>query len=125
MIFWLCKIVGWSWILLGLWWLLRPRAFGQRIAGLLRPSKLRLLRIVGVLFGAALLALARRIGGIWGWVLLGIGLWSILKGLVVVRERFASRLLEWWLQQPVWLYRLGAVTTIGFGILLERMAAQV
>ena len=51
MIFWLCKIVGWSWILLGLWWLLRPKAFGQRLAGLLRPSTLRLVRLVVLVVG--------------------------------------------------------------------------
>lgn len=118
---WVWKLCAWSWILLGLWWLFRPRGMQKRLDGRLHRTSRRGLFVVLFVCGGVLFGAARDVGGLAGVVLFVIGIIAILKGLLLLRARAGEAILEWWRDRPLWFYRLAALGLVAAGILLDRV----
>ncbi len=115
----LLKLLGWAWVLLGIWWFFRPkrirRYFEKRTHKTLRWILLTLI----IAWGAAFWTAGRAIGGIGGTICAILAIVALLKGLLFLRARAAERILTWWLDQSDTFYRISAVGMIILGLAVQ------
>ncbi|OIO39220.1 MAG: hypothetical protein AUJ75_01645 [Candidatus Omnitrophica bacterium CG1_02_49_10] len=112
------KPIGWIYIALGTWRLIKPqgikRWFGKKINKALRKVFLALTLIVSGIFINA----SFRIEGIWSKVLLILGILGIVKGLIFLKGKSFEKIMKWWSDRPLWIWRLWAAFAVAFGIML-------
>jgi len=112
-------VLGWCWTILGIWWFFRPAALRKRFEKRFHRGARWLL--LAVLFASAgiLFAAGRQLGGIWGTLLAVMGVIAVLKALLFVRAKASDTILDWWGQQPVWVYRVSAAGLFLLGCLMQ------
>ena len=115
----LLGILGWTWILLGVWWFSRPagikRRFEKRYRGYARWILLVVFfAVAGVIFSAG-----RSVGGFTGTVLIVVACIALVKGLLFARGKVSETVLEWWANQPTSMYRAAAAALFVLGCLTQ------
>lgn len=116
---WVLAILGWLWIILGVWWFFRPTRIRKRFERGFRKRLRWILLVVFVSVAAVVMAAGRQIGGILGTILIVAGIISLIKGLFVLSGKVSDRALDWWGAQPVWVYRLAAAMIFLLGCLMQ------
>lgn len=112
-------ILGWGWIILGIWWFFRPAGIRRRFEKKYRKGARGILLAVLLVTAGILFAVGRQLGGFWGILLAVIGVLAVLKGLLFVRGKVSETVLDWWSRQPVWVYRVSAAGLFVLGCLMQ------
>jgi hypothetical protein len=115
----LLLIVGWAWIALGVWWFFRPAGIKRRFEKRYRKGARSILFAVLFVTAGILIAAGRWLGGLWGWLLAILGIIAVLKALLFVRGKVSDTVLDWWSQQPIWVYRVSAAVLFVLGCLIQ------
>lgn len=111
--------VGWTWIVAGIWGLVRPDSARRRLERSLR-RKLRWVALLILTAGGGTLCLeAFRVAGWAGTALGGLGVVSLVNGLALLRARSTEWLATWWGTRPIWVYRVASIATIVAGAGLQ------
>ena len=113
------RLIGWWWILLGIWWLWRPRGIQKRMEGKLNSTLRSVVFFVLLLCAGTIFSAGWDLGGIWGIVLGIVALFFVLKALLLLRGKTADVILAWWRDRPLWFYRVMALVLIAAGLLLD------
>lgn len=72
-----------------------------------------LLISAGILFAAG-----RQLGGLFGTHLAVLAVVSVLKALLFIRGKVSDTVLDWWGEQPTWVYRVWAASLFVLGCLM-------
>lgn len=112
-------VISWGWIILGIWWFLRPGGIRRRFEKRYRRGARWLLLTTLVVCAGIMFVVSGQLGGLWGTLLAVFGLIAILKALLFVRGKVSETILEWWSRQPVWVYRLSAAGLFVLGCLMQ------
>ena len=114
----LLKFLGWFWIVSGIIFLFKP----DRLRNKLKKQTDRKLRRIffglALFFGILLIKAAWGVPGLLAKLLFIAGFLGIIKALFFLKAQAASRLIDWFLAQPVKFYRVWAASLIVFGALL-------
>ncbi|MEM7163853.1 MAG: hypothetical protein AAF581_00225 [Planctomycetota bacterium] len=118
MMMWFLKILGYSWVVLGLWWTLRPQGARKRLEKKFHSGLRRTLFVAAAAIGGALFAAGRHLEGTASWLVPALGVVIVGKGLLFLRGKVSEQFVEWWTRQPNWVYRCSALalSVTGFAI---------
>jgi len=114
----LIKLIGIVILILGVAYLLRPELMKQYMSFWTKNRRLYAGAIISAIIGTFLLlgATQCRID----WVVTVVGLWGLLKGLIILmlgKEKMAST-IKWWQKKSVKTLRAAAIAVITIGALL-------
>ncbi len=70
--------------------------------------------VAGVVFSAG-----RSIGGFTGTLLIVVSVIALLKGLLFAQGKVSDKVLDWWGNQPTWVYRIAAAALVALGCLTQ------
>ena len=114
----LLKILGWVWIVSGILFFIKPLWFRNRL------QKKSYKKIRGILFAIALTLSILLIKAVWGHpglaakVVLVLGIGGIIKAFFFLKVKAADTLIEWFIKQPLKVFRLFAAIQIVIGLML-------
>lgn len=101
----LLTVIGWVFVLLGLFFLIRPGFLRNRLRkkGI---KRIRRLIIAATLFLAITLATAGSgLGGIYYKLLILVGLILIIKSVLLLNRKTSEALTGWFSLRPLWVFR--------------------
>ena len=112
-------IFSWGWMILGVWWFFRPAGIRRRFEKRYRKGARWLLLSLLFFSAGALFSAGWELGGEWGILLAVLGAVAVLKALFFVQGKVSDTVLDWWSQQPVWVYRVFAAGLFVLGCLMQ------
>jgi len=68
------------------------------------------------------MAAARNTQGILANILLIFGILGVIKGIFFLTSKASDKLIDWWLERPLWMWRLWALSFVVIGILFHRIS---
>lgn len=114
----LSKILGTIWIVLGLWWLIKPESLKNR----LRRKMSRKVRwtVFGfvIVFAFLMMGSVVRVPGIGAKIIGIVGLIIAIKAIMFITSKTSLKVLEWWAERPVGFLRIWAAFVIATGVML-------
>jgi hypothetical protein len=118
------KGLGILWILLGLWWILRPQGVKKRLGKQFRRTLRTVLFLVLVASGGLLISASKYLDGMMAAGVVVVGIVAIVKALLFVRSKSSDVVLSWWEERPLWVYRMAGVGVLLAGVALEWWAGK-
>ncbi len=115
----LLGLLGWAWILFGIWWIFRPQGIRKRLEKKFRRTARWILFVVLFATAGIVFSAGRQIGGLLGTLLAILAVIAILKALLFARGQVSDRVLDWWGKQPDSVYRASAAALLALGCLMQ------
>ena len=115
------RIIGIAWMMLGIWWMMRPQGLKKRFRKKIKRARRRFLFSLIIIAAGLFLSAARYTHGILAVIFLLIGIGSIIKALFFLTSKAGDKLIDWWLERPLWMWRAWAGTFALIGILFYRI----
>lgn len=115
------RLIGILWIVLGIWWVMRPQGLKRRFRRKTRRTRRKILFLAIILIAGLFLSAAKYAHGIVANVFLIIGVLGAIKAVFFLTSKAADKAIDWWLEKPLWMWRLWAVCFIIIGILLQKV----
>ena len=114
----LAKILGAIWIVMGLVWMLKPEILKNRLKRKM-GRKLRWL-IYGFIFMFGLLIIGSviRAQGLLPKIVGIIGVFIIVKAILLFTSRASEKILGWWSEKPAIFFRIWALFIFVTGLML-------
>ena len=122
---WLISIVGWAWIVLGVWWFLRPAGIRRRFEKRYRKYARWILLSVFFAVAGVIFSAGRSVGGVLGGVLIVLAVVATVKGLLFAQGRVSNAVLDWWASRTDATYRLVAGGLFVLGCLMQWLARSM
>jgi hypothetical protein len=113
------SILGWAWILLGLWWFFRPAGIRKRMAKKYRKTVRWILLVIFFALAGTIYSAGKGLGGLSGTLLFVLAIILLIKGLFLLRGKMSDRILEWWSVQPDSTYRIAAAILFLLGCAIQ------
>lgn len=109
-------ILGWILIIIGVLFLLKPQLLKNRLQkkGLKKLKRYMFFMLVSL--GGLFIGVAWGIPGIFGKILMVLGITGILKGFFILKAKAAEKIIEWLSAQPLIFFRISACFHIVIGI---------
>ncbi|MBU1853713.1 MAG: hypothetical protein KJ957_06700 [Candidatus Omnitrophica bacterium] len=115
------RIIGLLWIILGIWWIMRPQTLRRRFTRKVKKTRRKLLFLIIILVAGLFLSAAKYTHGILANVFLIAGILGIIKAIFFITSKSAERILDWWVEKPLWLWRLWAACFVLIGFLFQKI----
>ena len=115
------KIIGILWICLGIWWVMRPQGLKRRFRKKVKRSRRKLLFLIILLMAGLFLSAAKYAHGLLASVFLIIGILGSIKAVFFFSSKAAEKAIDWWLEKPLWMWRVWAASFIVLGILFQKI----
>ena len=114
----MAKILGMIWIALGILWALKPAILRDRLKKKMTRKIKLTLYVFFLVFGLLMVGSVIKLPGLLPKVVGIMGIILVIKTLVLILSKTSEKLCEWWLKQPLVIFRLQAVWFIIIGIIL-------
>jgi hypothetical protein len=112
------NILGGIWILMGLWWMIRPASLKNR----LKRKMTRRLKLVIYCFvfsfGILIMGSVVKASGLVAKIVGVVALYLAIKAIVLVTSKTSEKVFEWWGERPIIFFRLWALFFLGAGVYL-------
>ncbi|MFH1776042.1 MAG: hypothetical protein ABH952_00545 [Candidatus Omnitrophota bacterium] len=92
----------------GFLWLMRPNTLARRFKKMVRKNRRRLLFSIILMSGGVFATASRYAQGFLAKLLLIFAVITVLKALFFASSKAADKIIDWWLKQPLWVWRMGA-----------------
>ena len=115
------KITGLAWIILGVWWIMRPQGIRRRFAKKVKRTRRKILFLAGILVAGLFFSAARYAHGALANIFLIAGILGIIKVVFFLTSKTAERIIDWWAEQPLWVWRLWAGCLVLIGVLFQKI----
>ncbi len=115
------KAIGLLWIILGIWWIMRPQTIRRRFARKVKKTRRKVLFLIILVIAGLFLSAAKSAHGLLVNVLLVLGIIGIVKALFLLASKTGDRIIDWWAEQPLWMWRLWAGCFALIGILFYKI----
>jgi threonine/homoserine/homoserine lactone efflux protein len=114
----MARILGIIWIILGIIWAVKPAILRDRLKRKMTRKIKWAFYGFFMMFGILMVGSVIKLPGILPKIVGLIGIILIIKTLVLMLSKTSEKLWEWWLKQPLMIFRLQAIGFIIIGILL-------
>jgi len=114
----LAKIVGWLWIITGVFFMLKPHILRRRLEKKSAKKIKKYLFAIVMAFSAMLLGVAWKSEGILAKVLFVIGIIGVFKAFFFLKAKASEKLIDWISKQPAEIFRVWAAGQIGIGVVM-------
>lgn len=115
------RMIGILWIALGIWWIMRPRALKRMFARKIKKTRRKALFLVIIVLSGLFVFAAGYAHGVIANIMLIMGLLGIIKAFFFLTSKAADRLMDWWLDRPLWLWRVWAGGFVLIGLLFQKV----
>lgn len=115
------KIVSLLWIALGICWIMRPQSLRRRFTKKVKKTRRKVLFLIALLAGGLFLSAAKYASGLLANVFLIAGVLGVIKGVFFLTSKAADRMLDWWAEKPLWMWRLWAACLVLVGLLFQKV----
>lgn len=114
----LSKILGVVWILLGLWWVIKPEALKNRLKRKMsRRVRWTVFAFVFV-FAFSMMGSVFKVPGLGAKIIGVIGLVIAIRAIMFITSKTSEKVLEWWGSRSLAFLRGWAVFVLVTGIML-------
>ncbi|MFA5087911.1 MAG: hypothetical protein WC552_02615 [Candidatus Omnitrophota bacterium] len=114
----LLKFVGWIWVISGIFFLLQPARFRNRLRRKSVKQLKRFFILLAFFLGILLINAAWGVPGFWAKLVLVFGLIGLVKAVFLWKAKTADLIIEWFANQPVKVFRMYAVGQIVVGAII-------
>lgn len=115
------RLVGLLWIVLGVWWIMRPQALKRRFRKKVKKTRRKILFLIVTSAVGLFLLAARYAHGIIANIFLIMGILGAIKAVFFLTSKAADKAIDWWLEKPLWMWRLWAACFTAIGILFQKI----
>ncbi|MBU1006504.1 MAG: hypothetical protein KKH08_02780 [Candidatus Omnitrophica bacterium] len=115
------RIVGILWILLGIWWMMRPQRLQRVFVKKARKTRKKIMLVAMVIAIGLFFSAAKYASGILANVLLIFGIIGIVKAILFFTTDLSDKVIDWWLKKPLWVWRVWAGCFTLMGLLFQRV----
>ena len=114
----LTKILGIIWVVLGMWWLLKPEALKRRLKRKMnRRIKWTIYGSI-LIFAFLLIGSVMRTPGIIPKIIILIGVILAIRVITLFATKTADKVLDLWANRPLKFFRIWALVVLASGIML-------
>ena len=117
----MAKILGIIWILLGILWAIKPVILRNYIKKKISRRMKWVVYGFLLVFGFLMIGSVIKAPGILAKIVGILGILLVIKVVILMMSKASEKLWEWWLRQPLIVFRLQAVLLIILGILMVRV----
>lgn len=114
----LTKFIGWFWIVLGAFFLLKPGILKTKLQKKGARKVKKILFAVAIILGISLIAASWKMQGLLSKAIMIAGIVAIIKGVLFLKSKFTEKLLDWLSRQPVIIFRVIAFIYIVIGAVI-------
>ncbi len=114
----LAKILASFFVIIGIWFLLKRESLRRKLQRKSKKILRRYLSAVALFFGLLFISAGWKTPGVVAKIFTIFGILAIIKGFFLLKAKISDKLIEWWTNQPVFIYRIWASMYIIIGILL-------
>jgi len=115
------KSVGILWIVLGIWWIMRPQVIRRRFSKKLRKARRKIIFLMAILVATLFFSAAKYAHGAMGNIFLIAAIIVVAKTVFFLTSKGAEKIIDWWAEKPLWMWRVLAGCFVLIGILLHRI----
>ncbi|NQT32142.1 MAG: hypothetical protein HQ594_00540 [Candidatus Omnitrophica bacterium] len=112
------KIFGTFWIIIGLFWLVRPEALKNRLRRKMTWKMRWLVFGLVIAVGFLLMGSAMKLHGLFARMIGIIGIILVIRAIIGITSKTSEKVLEWWGERPVYVFRIWALIVFGTGLVL-------
>lgn len=114
----LVKIIGYIFIILGLFFLIKPAVLKRRLQKKVVKRSRKILFLILLFLGGLFLTAAFKSTGILSKLLIILGIIALIKGLFFLSAKASEKIIGWFSTQPLIIFRFLAITYIILGIIM-------
>jgi hypothetical protein len=114
----LSKILGAIWILLGLFWLIKPDALKERLKRKMNRRMKRVIYGFILVFGFLMMMSAFKAQGLLAKVIGIAGMVIAIKAIILITSKASEKMFEWWAGRSLVFFRIWALIILGIGVML-------
>ncbi|MFH1478139.1 MAG: hypothetical protein ABIG92_00005 [Candidatus Omnitrophota bacterium] len=109
------RFVGILWMIFGIWWMMKPQRLKRFFTKKVKKARRKMLLAVIILSCVLFFSAAKYAGGALGKAFLVFGLLGIIKAVFFATSKASEKILDWWLDRPLWMWRVwaGCFTLLG------------
>ena len=115
------KFVGILWIALGIWWIMRPQVIRRRFSKKVRKTRRKIIFLTALLVAILFFSAAKYAPGALGSIFLIAAVIVVAKTIFFLTSKGAEKIIDWWAEKPLWMWRVLAGCFVLIGILLHRI----
>lgn len=115
------KLTGILWIVLGIWWIMRPQVIRRRFSKKVRKTRRKIIFLMAILVATLFFSAAKYTHGALANVFLILAFLGIVKTTFFLTSKGAEKILDWWAEKPLWMWRVWAGCFVLIGILLHKI----
>ena len=118
----LVKLFAIAMVVLGVVFLLSPKALKQYLNFWAKRKNFYLAGILSILFSVVFLLAASQCR--LPWVVAVLGIWALIKGIVILVRgpEGLKSMVDWWMKRPIGVLRLTGLLALAIGVLLSYSA---
>jgi len=111
----IAKIIGWTWIMLGIFWLIKPEGLKNRM------KKKTGRRTKRVIYAAILMMAFYMIGSAFGApgmlpkIIAIIGMIMVIRVIIMITSKTSEKIFDWWTNKPSIIFRIWALVFLMIG----------
>lgn len=113
------RIIGILWMLLGIWWIMRPQTIRRQFRRKLKKTRRKVLFLIIILVTGLFFSAAKYAHGLLANLFLIIGILGVIKAVFFLTSKATDKIIDWWAEQPLWIWRVWAAVLVLVGILLR------
>jgi len=114
----LSKILGVIWIILGLWWVIKPEALKNRFKRKMSRKVRWTVFAFVIIFACSMIGSVLKVSGFLSKVVGIIGLVIAIKAIMFITSKTSEKVLEWWGSRSLGFLRIWAVFILVTGVML-------
>lgn len=112
----LLKILGWVWVISGILFCWKPEWLLNKIQKKGLKKMKRFFFGIALVLGVLLIKAGWGIPGILAKIVIILGVLAVFKGVFFLKSKAADRVLEWYVKQPIYFFRIWAGGMIALGM---------
>ncbi|MDP6686204.1 MAG: hypothetical protein QGI05_04540 [Candidatus Omnitrophota bacterium] len=116
------RIVGILWIFAGIWWVMRPQSLKRHFSKMVKKNRRKVLFLVAIFVSGLFFSAAKFAQGILANILLVVALLGIIKAVFILSSKASERMMDWWIDKPLWMWRVWAGGFVLIGLLFQTIS---
>ena len=114
----MARILGVIWMILGVLWAVKPALLRDYLKRKISRKVKWIVYGFLLVFGMLMIGSVIKAPGILAKVVGIVGIVLVIKVIVLMMSKTSEKLWEWWLKQPLIVFRLQAIVLIVVGVML-------
>ena len=114
----LATILGWFWLCMGILFFVKPHLLKRMLEKKTFKKIKKYMIAIAIVLSVLLIKVSWGVPGILAKIVLVLGIIGIFKMVFFFKGKLIDKVLDWYKDKPLWIFRLGACFHIGVAIVL-------